>query len=305
MIRGCARAVVLDFFGTLARATTSGGHRRDPRPPRSHHPRAPGGDVVERRHRRQRARRAVTLPRPLRGVAAGAPGRDAARGRRAPGEHDAILTDLHEGRAVRVLEAYDEVPAVLDELREPGPHARGLLELGLGSRAGHRRDRARRAGSTPRVVGVGGRAQTAPADLPVPARAVGLDPAEVLFVGDTWGPDVEGPLAAGMTPAYLERDGHWPDDDRGRDDGRTIAVARRARPPRAAPAGGSRLNAARSGLRTGCVRRRGRSGLLRPCGRGRRRTRRADPLPGCGSREPWMAEKWTNTSGPSSREMKP
>ena len=55
----------------------------------------------------------------------------------------------------------------------------------------------------------------------------------------------------------------------------------------------------------GCVRRRGRSGLLRPCGPGRRRTRRADPLPGCGSPMPWMAEKWTNTSGPSSREMKP
>ena len=33
----------------------------------------------------------------------------------------------------------------------------------------------------------------------------------MLFVGDTWGPDVEGPLAAGMRPAYLERDGHWPD----------------------------------------------------------------------------------------------
>jgi len=30
-------------------------------------------------------------------------------------------------------------------------------------------------------------------------------------VGDTWGPDVEGPLAAGFRPVYLERDGHWPD----------------------------------------------------------------------------------------------
>ena len=32
-----------------------------------------------------------------------------------------------------------------------------------------------------------------------------------LFVGDTWGPDVEGPRAAGMRAVYLERDGHWPD----------------------------------------------------------------------------------------------
>ena len=42
----------------------------------------------------------------------------------------------------------------------------------------------------------------------------GLAPDEVLFVGDTWGPDVAGPLAAGMTPAYLERPGHWPDATR-------------------------------------------------------------------------------------------
>ena len=41
-----------------------------------------------------------------------------------------------------------------------------------------------------------------------------LDPDDVLFVGDTWAPDVEGPLAAGMRPAYLERDGHWPDATR-------------------------------------------------------------------------------------------
>ena len=40
------------------------------------------------------------------------------------------------------------------------------------------------------------------------------DPGDALFVGDTWGPDVEGPLAAGITPAYLERPGHWPDATR-------------------------------------------------------------------------------------------
>lgn len=32
-----------------------------------------------------------------------------------------------------------------------------------------------------------------------------------VFVGDTWGPDVEGPLAVGLRPLYLERDEHWPD----------------------------------------------------------------------------------------------
>jgi HAD superfamily hydrolase (TIGR01509 family) len=39
----------------------------------------------------------------------------------------------------------------------------------------------------------------------------GLAADDVLFVGDTWGPDVEGPWAAGMRPVYLERVGHWPD----------------------------------------------------------------------------------------------
>ena len=38
-----------------------------------------------------------------------------------------------------------------------------------------------------------------------------LAPADVVFVGDTWGPDVEGPRAVGMCACYLERDGHWAD----------------------------------------------------------------------------------------------
>ena len=40
---------------------------------------------------------------------------------------------------------------------------------------------------------------------------LGVDAHSTVFVGDTWGPDVEGPRALGITPVYLERDGHWPD----------------------------------------------------------------------------------------------
>jgi len=40
---------------------------------------------------------------------------------------------------------------------------------------------------------------------------LGVEPAACVFVGDTWGPDVAGPRAMGMTPLYLFRDGHWPD----------------------------------------------------------------------------------------------
>ena len=35
--------------------------------------------------------------------------------------------------------------------------------------------------------------------------------ADVLFVGDTWGPDVAGPIEMGFRPLYLRRAGHWPD----------------------------------------------------------------------------------------------
>ena len=128
-----------------------------------------------------------------------------------PAEHDAILADLHAGRALRVLEAYDEVPGVLRELR-----ARGVT-LAICSNWDWDLE--------PAVVetGLDGWFDTlvssawAGARKPHPRiyryllEQTGLDPAEILFVGDTWGPDVEGPLAAGMTPVYLERDGHWPD----------------------------------------------------------------------------------------------
>jgi putative hydrolase of the HAD superfamily len=39
----------------------------------------------------------------------------------------------------------------------------------------------------------------------------GVGAAGTLFVGDTWGPDVAGPLAAGLSPLYLRRADHWPD----------------------------------------------------------------------------------------------
>ena len=35
--------------------------------------------------------------------------------------------------------------------------------------------------------------------------ALGTDPKEVLFVGDSWGPDVLGPIAVGMQAAHLAR----------------------------------------------------------------------------------------------------
>ncbi len=138
-----------------------------------------------------------------------------------PGEYERILADLHAGRSERVLEAYDEVPAVLAELRARGLHLAicsnwdwdldpAVEEVGLahavdtvmssawaGARKPHPRIFERTLEQVAGHLGCG--------------RDTRLSPAEVLFVGDTWGPDVEGPLAAGMRPVYLERDGHWPD----------------------------------------------------------------------------------------------
>jgi putative hydrolase of the HAD superfamily len=112
---------------------------------------------------------------------------------------------------VRVLEAYDEVPAVLRELRDRG------LTLAICSNWDWDLEPA------VAETGLDGWFDTLVSSAWAGARKphpriydylldqTGLDPAEILFVGDTWGPDVVGPLAAGMTPAYLERDGHWPD----------------------------------------------------------------------------------------------
>lgn len=128
-----------------------------------------------------------------------------------PGEYDTIIEKLHRGASQRVMEPYDEVPDVLAQLRareirivicsnwdwdlveaveESGlTHAVDAMvsSAWVGARKPH-----------PRIFDAALHEATVTAD-----RAV--------FVGDTWGPDVEGPLAAGLRPLYLTRDGHWPD----------------------------------------------------------------------------------------------
>jgi putative hydrolase of the HAD superfamily len=128
-----------------------------------------------------------------------------------PGEYEVLLDKLRAGTSTRVLEAYPETADTLRALRarglrlvvcsnwdwdlEPAVEEAGLTELldvlvssaWAGARKPH-----------PRIF-----------EHTLEKADVARD--EVLFVGDTWGPDVEGPLAAGMTAAYLEREGHWPD----------------------------------------------------------------------------------------------
>jgi len=220
-----ARAVVLDFFGTLARATTSVGideilARHGHTLPEHLAEMWWSGDIDGSEHVEQSRSRDSYLAWQQERLVAMLHEADVH-----PGQHDAILADLRAGRAVRVLEAYDEVPGVLRELRERGCYLAicsnwdwdlepAVAETGLDGAFDHLVSSAWAGARKPH-----------PRIYRYLLEQTGLDPAEILFVGDTWGPDVEGPLVAGMTPVYLERDGHWPDATRP-DDTSAVHVAR-------------------------------------------------------------------------------
>jgi putative hydrolase of the HAD superfamily len=205
------RAVVLDFYGTLARATSAVG--LDEILARHGHAIPPhlaetwwSGDLDGFEHVEQSASRERYVAWQQERLVAMLHEADIH-----PGEHDAILADLHDGRALRVLEAYDEVPSVLAELRRRG------VNLGICSNWDWDLEPAIEEAGLDGCFDTVVSSAWAGARKPHPRiyryllERSGLDPADILFVGDTWGPDVEGPLAAGMTPAYLERHGHWAD----------------------------------------------------------------------------------------------
>jgi len=205
------RAVFLDFFGTLARATASVGldeilARRGYTLPDHLHEIWWSGDVDGMEHAQHSRSREHYVAWQRDRLLAMLHEADVH-----PGEHDRILADLQDGRAERVLEAYEEVPGVLQELR-----ARGLL-LVVCSNWDWDLEPAIAEAGLDGLVDVLVSSAWAGSRKPHPQiyrytlAQAGMSAGEVLFVGDTWGPDVQGPLAARMTPAYLERDGHWPD----------------------------------------------------------------------------------------------
>jgi putative hydrolase of the HAD superfamily len=110
------------------------------------------------------------------------------------------------------MQAYDEVAGVLDELR-----AAGVPIVVCSNWDWDLREAVEAAGLTDRVdVMVSSAWAGARKPHPRIFRRT-LEAARItegsglVFVGDTWGPDVEGPLAMGMRPLYLRRLGHWPD----------------------------------------------------------------------------------------------
>lgn len=130
-----------------------------------------------------------------------------------PGEYDLILDELRAGRADtdRTLRAYPEVPDVLRTLRDAG------LRLAVCSNWDWDLEPAVAEAGLAGGVDVLVSSAWAGARKPHPRifryalARVDVCADDVLFVGDTWGPDVEGPRAVGMCAVYLEREGHWPD----------------------------------------------------------------------------------------------
>lgn len=128
-----------------------------------------------------------------------------------PGEYEVILAKLRDGNASRTIEAYYEVDDVLRALR-----SRGLRLVVCSNWDWDLREAVEESGLSARFDGIISSAWVG-ARKPHPriyaeALAVaGVEPGEALFVGDTWGPDVAGPLAAGIRAVYLRREGHWPD----------------------------------------------------------------------------------------------
>ncbi len=208
------RAVLLDFFGTLARATASVGldeilARHGHTLPDHLHEIWWSGDIDGMEHAGPSRSRDHYLAWQRQRLVSMLHEADVH-----PGEHDRILADLQAGRAERVLEAYDEVPGVLRALRD-----RGLLLVVCSNWDWDLAPAVDETGLTDLLdllvsSAWAGARKPHPEIYRYTLEQAGVAPDEVLFVGDTWGPDVDGPLAAGMTPAYLERDGHWPDATR-------------------------------------------------------------------------------------------
>jgi putative hydrolase of the HAD superfamily len=205
------RALLVDFYGTLARATTwvsadevlsEHGYELDPEHRAIYF--ADGLDgVTHDEHSRSRDHYvAWQRQRTLAMLAAS----DVH-----PDEYELIIEKLQHGTAGRVLEAYPEVPAVLREVRD-----RGIRIVVCSNWDWDLREAVTEAGLEPAVdamvssAWIGAR-KPHPRIYAAALAEAAVDPAEVLFVGDTWGPDVVGPLEAGFRPLYLRRDDHWPD----------------------------------------------------------------------------------------------
>ena len=117
-----------------------------------------------------------------------------------------LVEELYTATKSFELEAYEEVPDVLAELRRRG------ITIAVCSNWDWHLDRAMAQTGLVDLVDVMVTSAQAGARKPHPRifertlREANVDdPAEVVFVGDSWGPDVEGPAAMGMRPVHVWR----------------------------------------------------------------------------------------------------
>ena len=192
------RAVVLDFFGTVARATAVRRSRRDPGPARLHHPGAPPGDVVERRHRRPRARRAVRAAVTTTGPGSGSGcWRCSTRPTSTPASTRRSSTTSRRAGRPGCSRPTTRCPAC-STTSASAAWAWSSAPTGTGT-SSPPSPRPASAGRFDTVVSSAwaGARKPHPRIYRYLLEQAALDPDDVLFVGDTWAPDVEGPLRGG------------------------------------------------------------------------------------------------------------
>ena len=208
------RAAIFDFYGTLARAVSWGpdlarvladhGHRMDEAAHRAWQAEVFDG-MEHHEHSQSRDRYLAWERARLRRLAetSGA----------GPTDVEAVVAALHAATRDYRLAAYDEVPAVLEQLRD-----RGLVVAVCSNWTWDLDDALGQAGlgSAADVVVTSAQAgvrKPHPAIFTLTLERCGVGPGEAVFVGDTWYPDVEGARAAGLVPVHVWRAGDaWTTD---------------------------------------------------------------------------------------------
>ena len=121
-------------------------------------------------------------------------------------ELDALVADLHLAAKTYTLQAYDEVPEVVEALKRRG------VTVAICSNWDWDLDRAVAGAGLEGLADVVVTSAQAGARKPHPRifdhtlERCGVGPADALFVGDTVHADVEGPVAYGMRAVHVWRD---------------------------------------------------------------------------------------------------
>jgi putative hydrolase of the HAD superfamily len=201
-------AVLFDFYGTLARAVTWGpkveellGRHGLLLDPDAHHrwqaEAADGVEHVDASADRDRyvAWERARFCRLVQGC--GAAGSDVER----------VADEIYTATKTFTMAAYPEVAGVLAELRAGG------VTVAVCSNWDWDLDRALAQAGLDDLVDLAVTSARAGARKPHPRiyqhtlSQCGVAPSDAVFVGDSWGPDVEGPLAAGLRPVHVWREG--------------------------------------------------------------------------------------------------